>query len=125
MADFNDSEVVMVESIQKKGAFLRQTARQMGGQARVVTSRIESFDDPEFSPDIVTARALTAMNNLLSLSFPWLSKGAIGLFHKGREYREELADRHGLWSFDLIHHKSRISSDSAILEISNPKRKDR
>ncbi|MDJ0614481.1 MAG: 16S rRNA (guanine(527)-N(7))-methyltransferase RsmG [Rhizobiaceae bacterium] len=118
MADYDDSTLVMVESNNKKTAFLRQVNRQMGATAKVVTSRIEDVEIDDFVPEIVTARALTALPGLLELSDKWLSQGAIGLFHKGREYESELQDCHGLWRFDLINHESKISADSVILEIS-------
>lgn len=119
MADYPDAKVTMVESNNKKTAFLRQVNRQMGGNANVITARIEDAEFEDFIPEIVTARALTALPNLLSLSSRWIEAGAVGLFHKGREYASELAECDGLWSYDLVHHSSRISADSAILEISN------
>lgn len=123
LADEAGAQVVLVESIQKKTSFLRQVARQMQSGARIVTSRIEDFDDGQLDPEIVTARALTAMPRLLELAHPWLSAGATGLFHKGREFNAELADCNGLWEFDLVHHDSRISPGSVIVEVSNLKRK--
>lgn len=122
MAEQAGGSVTLVESNQKKTAFLRQVARQMGAPAKVMSKRIEQVDAPDLKPEIVTARALTALPNLLELASPWLEKGATGLFHKGREYERELADCDGLWRFDLIKHKSSTSDDSVILEISNLQR---
>lgn len=119
MADRNNGTITLVESNNKKTAFLRQVNRQMGASAQIVTARIEDVSMDEFSPQVVTARALTALPNLLSLSSRWLEAGACGLFHKGRDYASELAECDGLWSYDLIHHSSKISSESVILEISN------
>lgn len=122
MSDFEDGEVVLIESNNKKTSFLRQVNRNMGSVGRVVTSRIEEADIGNYAPEVVTARALTALPGLLALTQSWLSSGAIGLFHKGREYRSELEDCNGVWSFDLLHHQSRISEDSVILEITDLKR---
>lgn len=119
MADYTDSTVMLVESNQKKTAFLRQVNRQMGANATILTSRIEEVNLPNFSPDVVTARALIELPALLNLSSPWLEEGAEGLFHKGRDYREELAKSDGLYVYDLICHKSKVAADSVILEISN------
>lgn len=124
MAEVDKSEVDLVESNQKKAAFLRQVNRQMGSKAKVHCFRIEEVNKIINTPEIVTARALAAMPLLLELSSPWLLNGATALFHKGREFETELKDCDGLWEFDLIIHESIISSDSVILEISNIKKTD-
>ena len=121
LADVPDSSVVLIDSNGKKTAFLRQVNRKVGACAEVLTGRIEDFYGSELQPDVVTARALTSLPHLLTLAAPWLVGDAIGLFHKGREFRSELQECDGLWAFDLIDHESRISSESVLLEISNLK----
>ncbi len=122
MADYEESSIDLIESIQKKCSFLRQVNRQMQARAKVHCDRIENISSTIAQPEIVTARALAALPLLLELSSPWLLNGATALFHKGREFEAELADCDGLWSFDLVSHESVISTDSVILEISNLKR---
>ena len=112
-----------MESLNKKTAFLRQANRQMAANAVVHTKRIEECHESVKQPQVVTARALASLNNLFELCEPWLSNGATGLFHKGREYAEEIKECRGLWDYDLIHHESSISPDSVILEIHNLRRK--
>ncbi len=124
MAEYENSSVHLVESIQKKCSFLRQVNRQMEARANVHCSRIEEAGLDIENPEIVTARALAALPLLLELSSPWLLNGAVGLFHKGRDFEAELADCDGRWEFDLISHESIISTDSVILEIHNLKRID-
>jgi 16S rRNA (guanine527-N7)-methyltransferase len=60
---------------------------------------------------------------LLDLAFPWLSTGAIGLLHKGRDYRQEIQESSLMWQYDLVEHRSRVDADSVILEIANLKRR--
>lgn len=122
MIDGPDYQLSMVESNSKKCAFLRQVNRQMGGNAQVYASRIESVAKQIEIPQLVTARALAALPKLLELASPWLLNGATGLFHKGREFSSELKECNGLWKFDLVEHQSRIAEDSVLLEISNLKR---
>ena len=55
--------------------------------ARVHPRRIEDTYALVRQPEIVTARALAPLPALLDLTAPWLSAGARGLFHKGRDYR--------------------------------------
>ena len=71
------------------------------------------------APQIVTARALASLSILLDLSAPWLSSGARGLFHKGRDYRAEVQESVHRWAFDLVEHPSVTDPHGVILELSN------
>ena len=62
---------------------------------------------------------------LLELASPWLSTGARGLLHKGRDYGREIQESTPLWQYDLVEHRSRVDADSVILEVSNLKRVSR
>jgi len=114
-----DHSMVLVESNAKKCAFLREVSRKLGLGAEVVNDRIENYIRPDNAPDVVTARALSNLNALLSYCEPWISAKCVGLFHKGREYRREIEDCYDKWQFDLIEHRSKVSEESVILEISN------
>ena len=122
LADRANSSVALVESNRKKAAFLRQANRKMGAGAEILADRVESAAKRISEAQIVTARAFAPLPKLLNYAAPALLSGATGLFHKGRDYRREIEDCDGLWSFDLIDHPSRIASDSVILEIRNLQR---
>ena len=81
--------------------------------------RIEDVYALVRKPEIVTARALAPLGTLLALAEPWLTDGATGLFHKGREYPSEIRESADAWKYDLVEHKSLIDPDSVILEVSN------
>lgn len=119
LADAKPNKVCLVDSNQKKCAFLRAVIRETGISAQVVSERIEQVVRKGNAPEVVTARALTTLDGLLTLCKPWLSGPTIGLFHKGRDYRRELRETDGRWEYDLIEHKSSSASDSVILELSN------
>lgn len=115
----------LVESSNKKCAFLRTAARTLGANATIHADRIESVTEQiidNTKVDVVTARALAPLHKLLDLSSQMLLQGAVGLFHKGRDFRREIQDCDGLWRFDLVIHNSRIEADSVLLEIRNPVR---
>lgn len=111
--------VELVESNSKKSAFLKTVLAQLEAPARVHSTRIEVAPGKVQQPEIVTARALAPLRELVALANPWLSGGATGLFHKGRDYRREIEECEGDWDFDLVEHESRLDSQSRILEISN------
>jgi 16S rRNA (guanine527-N7)-methyltransferase len=118
-----DGRVHLVESNNKKAAFLRQVAIETGARAHVHAQRVESLDLSKSQADHVSARAVTELGDLLRLADPWLSQsGAVGYFHKGRDYRVEVDNARGDWGFDLVEHPSRIDRDSVILEVRNVER---
>ncbi len=112
------AHIELVESNNKKVAFLRSILGTCGAPATVHVSRIKDAPPRVVQPDIVTARALAPLPKLLGLARPWLAHGATALFHKGRDYAAEVRESHDEWSFDLVEHRSRIDPESRILEIS-------
>ena len=113
------ASVDLVESNRKKASFLQSVIGQFDLPARVVAKRIDDSYGLVFTPEIVTARALAALPNLLDLSAPWLAKGARALFHKGRDYRAEVEESTHRWAFDLVEHSSMTDPYGVILEISD------
>jgi len=119
LAERPGASVDLVESNRKKASFLQSVIGQFDLPARVVAKRIDHSYGLVFTPEIVTARALAALPNLLDLSAPWLAKGARALFHKGRDYRAEVEESTHRWAFDLVEHSSMTDPYGVILEISD------
>ncbi|MDX8456668.1 16S rRNA (guanine(527)-N(7))-methyltransferase RsmG [Mesorhizobium sp. VK9D] len=113
------ASIDLVESNRKKASFLQSVIGQFSLPARVVAKRIDDSYALVSAPEIVTARALAALPNLLDLSAPWLAKGARALFHKGRDYRAEVEESTHRWTFDLVEHPSMTDAYGVILEISD------
>jgi 16S rRNA (guanine527-N7)-methyltransferase len=113
------ASIDLVESNRKKAAFLLTSLAQFDAPARVHARRIEETYALVRKPEIVTARALAPLAKLLALAEPWLTEGASGLFHKGREYPSEIRESADAWKYDLVEHKSLVDPDSVILEVSN------
>jgi 16S rRNA (guanine527-N7)-methyltransferase len=107
----------LVESNGKKAAFLRQALIETGGVGKVHSVRIEAAHAEVGHADVVTARALAPLSTLLLMAKPWINAGATALFHKGREYREEVKAAGDAKLLDLIEHQSAIDPQSTVLEI--------
>ncbi|MBN9076215.1 MAG: 16S rRNA (guanine(527)-N(7))-methyltransferase RsmG [Rhizobiales bacterium 65-79] len=118
LRDRPEFHIDLVESNRKKAAFLK-TALVACPCARVHPMRIEEAYPIVKSTQIVTARALAPLSDLLRLAAPWLTSGARGLFHKGRDYASEIQQARDAWRFDLIEHRSMVDREGMILEISN------
>ena len=116
-------QIDLIESNRKKAGFLQAAIGQFSLPARVHARRIDEEIKGLAAPEVVTARALAPLPALLELAFPWLSTGARGFLHKGRDYRQEVQESSLLWQYDLVEHRSRVDADSVILEIANLKRR--
>jgi 16S rRNA (guanine527-N7)-methyltransferase len=110
-------DFTLVESNSRKTAFLRSAARELSLSVLVESKRIEDIAPRETS--LVTSRALAELPRLLAWAAPWVGPETRALFHKGREYGDELDKSRALWQFDVIVHSSDTSGGGVILEISN------
>ncbi len=110
--------VHLYEANGKKVAFLREAVRRTGIDAHVHQVRLETLAasrPPRV--DVVTARALAPLGELLGLAHPFLEAGATGLFMKGKDVENELANAAKRWRFSYNKHPSLTDSQSVILEI--------
>lgn len=123
LVDREGGKIELVESNNKKAAFLKSVLGAVKAPARVHICRIEDAYGRVEMPEIVTARALAPLPRLLDLAGPWLARGATALFHKGRDYAAEVTESRDGWRFDLIEHASKIDPAGRILEVSGLARK--
>ncbi|MBP1181212.1 16S rRNA (guanine(527)-N(7))-methyltransferase RsmG [Methylobacterium sp. PvR107] len=110
-------EVSLVESNARKCAFLTETARLTGAPVRVRNARIESVIEDYAGTEIVCARALAPLAQLLAWTEPLLKTGTTGLFPKGRDVQAELTQAAAQWRVvnDLV--PSRTDSDARIVRV--------
>ena len=114
-----DTYVHLIESDQRKAAFLREAARAMRVPVSVHNQRIESaLDSWPHGADAVTARALAPLKELLGLAAPLLKAGTVGIFAKGREINEELAQAEAVWNLNHEMIPSRTEDGARLLVVS-------
>ncbi len=109
--------VTLVESDLRKATFLRQAAQALSLQVVVHSTRIESL--PPQQADVLSARALASLSELLSYAETHLQPDGTAIFPKGARYAEELAQAREAWDFDLEAIPSASDKDAAILVIRN------
>jgi 16S rRNA (guanine527-N7)-methyltransferase len=125
LAETQQGWVHLVESNQKKAAFLRVALNETGARGSVHPLRIESAFTALPDCERISARALAELDPLLAYTSPWMiNKDTRAFFHKGRDYAAEVEKARGRWSFDLVKHQSAVEPDSIILEISNLRHKE-
>ena len=116
--------VSMVEANARKCAFLTETARLTGAPVTIRNARIEAVIGELMGADIVCARALAPLSQLLAWTEPLLTTGTTGLFPKGRDAAAELTEADREWTFarDLI--PSRTDSQARIVRVTSLSRVD-
>lgn len=111
--------VVLVESDQRKAAFLREVARQTGTDVEVVSARIEAPGTRARigTADVVCARALAALDALLELAFPLFGPNSIGLFLKGKDAAAEVEAARVRWQLDVALTPSMTDERGSIVAV--------
>ena len=105
----------LIESDQRKAAFLREAARILGAPVQVHAQRIEAVHIPP--APLVTARALAPLPHLLALASPLLAPGGVALFLKGGAVESELTAANREWHMRVERFPSRTSATGVILRI--------
>lgn len=113
--------VHLVESDQRKAAFLREVAAHTAAPVTIHAVRIESLSRAEIGPagaDVVTARALAPLDKLLDVAGALVSDTGTLLFPTGRHsVAAALTESRKSWRIDVTEIPSRTQSDSVILRL--------
>jgi 16S rRNA (guanine527-N7)-methyltransferase len=111
-------QVILIEADARKGAFLGEAGRRMGlkNQPKIVISRIEAA--PPAGADVVTARALAPLGQLLAWAAPHRGEKAICLFHKGKGWQVEVSEAKKDWDLEAQPFSSVTDRDAVLLRIS-------
>lgn len=123
LAERPGAAVHLVESNQRKAAFLREAARAAGAPVQVHAQRIEDVM-PTWSgeTEVVTARALAPLGRLLGLASRPLRQGAQGLFPKGQTVEAELTEAAKYWRIDAATVPSVTDSRGRIVVVRRAQR---
>jgi 16S rRNA (guanine527-N7)-methyltransferase len=119
-ADQPDRKVWLVESNYKRCAFLREAARATGARVEIVNRKVEAAGaDLPARPDVVSARAVAALPQLFTLTYPLLKSGGIGLFPKGQDVESELTLAAKYWRFNAKLTASVTEANARIVVVSD------
>jgi 16S rRNA (guanine527-N7)-methyltransferase len=101
LAGRDGAQVHLVESNGRKAAFLREAARVLDVPAIVHDRRVEDVVPGLVDIELVTARALAPLIDLLEMSALLLKSGARALFLKGQDVEVELTEASKSWTLDV------------------------
>lgn len=110
--------VHLIESDQRKAAFLRAVSRETGAPAIIHVGRIEA-EVPSLVGEVegICARALAPLPQLVAWSREHLLKNAIGVFLKGEDWRGELTALAAESSFRTRSIASRTNPAARIIVV--------
>jgi 16S rRNA (guanine527-N7)-methyltransferase len=115
-----DATFTLVESDKRKAAFLAVCRQELSLPMVVQPVRAEAFAPA--GADIVSARALASLAQLLPMVASHLRPGGVALLPKGRSYEAELEAARVEWQFDLELHPSVTDDSARILALKEIKR---
>ncbi len=110
-----DLQVILIESDRRKSTFLRTVAREMNVNVQVLTQRIEEI--PALNADIISARALASIPQLLEFAGKHRKPEGICIFHKGANVDSELTATASSWHISQKTFPSVTDSSAVILRI--------
>ena len=117
-------KVTLIERTGKKTLYLNHLKKITGcTNVEILNKRIEDVEGRSF--EVITARADTALSDLLAYAFPLLKKNGICIFPKGRSYKDEIKAAENKWNFQYDAVSSATDSESVVLVIRNLTRKGR
>lgn len=110
----------MVESNNKKCAFMTQVVRAVGCDAIIHNERVEEM--APFQVDYITSRACASLDKLFSLGQNFLDEETKCIFLKGQTAAEEIRIAKEKWSFEVEKFTSETEAAAVMLRISQVKR---
>jgi 16S rRNA (guanine527-N7)-methyltransferase len=116
--------VHLVESDQRKAAFLREAIRLTHAPAKVYAERVESVAKRLAAEvDVVTARALAPLPRLLALAAPFFAQGIPALFLKGQDVDNELTESTKSWNIQatIVPSRTHPHGKIVIVERASPR----
>lgn len=110
-----DRKFTLVDSDQRKCAFLRTAARELALNVEVFANRVDEL--APFNAAVLSARALDDLNSLLEHAERHLASDGTALFPKGASWEKEHQAAQEHWSYSLEVIRSKTNADATILKI--------
>lgn len=115
--------ITLVESVNKKTLYLNHVKELTEAPVNILNRRIENLKEKKF--DVITARAVINLKDLLGYAHPLFRKNTLAIFPKGKNYEEEIVLARKDWFFDVETVSSTTSDEGVVLLIRNLFKKGR
>lgn len=120
LAILGGPDIHLIESDARKCVFLHEAARVTGTKLTIHNKRIEAA--PALEADVVTARALAPLAQLLDHAVRFLKPAGKCVFLKGARQADELTDARKSWHMRVTERPSLSDPSGVILEVESPVR---
>ena len=110
-----DLAVTLHEAPTQKCAFLQAAAERMGIAVTIQNARLEDLPPRPF--DVVTARALAPLPQLLAYAQKFAGLNSVCLFLKGQNVGAELTEAHKYWNIKASQVPSQTDPSAAIIVV--------
>jgi 16S rRNA (guanine527-N7)-methyltransferase len=118
-------KVHLIDSDQRKCAFLRQVALETAILSRVTVHAARFDAVAPFRADVVTARACAPLDALLGHALPFVAESGRCLFLKGGRVEEELTAAEANWNMQVTRRPSASDPAGTILIVDHLQRRKR
>ena len=115
LAILGAEQVHLIESDQRKAAFLREAARATKTSVTIHAERCENL--VPFQASSVTARAVAPLTRLLELADDFIGPATICYFLKGKNHQAELDQLRKGWTIRAQAFKSQTDPSGMILKL--------
>lgn len=109
-----------VESDLRKSVFLRTVSRETNVPIKVLSERIQNAEP--LCADIVSARALGSLTDLLGYAQLHMNPKGQAIFMKGANFRHEMEEALEDWSFRSEEYTSKTNDAAVILSLGDIRR---
>ncbi|MDV7141275.1 16S rRNA (guanine(527)-N(7))-methyltransferase RsmG [Tropicimonas sp. TH_r6] len=115
-----DLRFVLVESDKRKSAFLLNAVNTLKLNVTILAERVEAL--PCQSAQVISARAVSELGQLLNYAEPHLAEDGICIFPKGERYEQEISRAEKHWRFKLAQRQSITDPKAVILVLGDIQR---
>ena len=109
--------ITMVDSRNKKTAFVKHIIEKLELKAKVIHSRLEELRLSPFN--YITSRALASLDKLLNYSLYFSNHNTTLIFLKGKNVNKEINEAKKKFFFDYKIFESKSSGEGFIVKINN------
>lgn len=110
-----EARFTLVESDQRKCAYLETAKRELNLNVEVIAKRVDEV--APLCADVFSARALADLSTLCLYAHRHMAPSGVALFPKGENFALELAEAQKQWHFTVEARPSRTQKNAVVLAL--------
>jgi 16S rRNA (guanine527-N7)-methyltransferase len=110
-------ECILVERNHKKTVFLKEVVRKLNINCTIINNDIRDIDAVLSENIIITSRAVTSINNLLTMCNNLITDSSALFLLKSSDQLSEMTEARKYWTFELKQYHNRYRKEGVILKL--------